>query len=329
MSIIDDDRTKLTQRNQLELLCFKLEENGTAFAINVFKVRETVKFTHLTLLPDAHEAVQGLLTLRKEIIPVVDLRKWILSDALIDPKTINEQETEETTLEQPAKNAELAEIADEKTQIIVCEFNQNTIGVKVFKAEYILRRNWEDIKVPISSEFGSKINNYTKNDDGDIVYIVDIESMLAEIFPYLIEEKLEETRNLERFDLADPHKIVLIAEDSKTALKALTIVLDRLGVKHKDFRNGKEIIDYIKSLEDISQIGLIITDLEMPITSGFTVIKEVKESQKTSSIPIIVNSSMTGDSNLKLAKSLNAQGFIGKTNPTEISKYLREFLGKK
>ncbi len=308
MSILDEERTKLTQRNQLELLCFKLTNTGTVFAVNVFKVRETVKFHALTLLPDAHKSVQGLLTLRKEILPVVDLKSWIMEGSVV--------------------RCQEDDIPDDEKQIIVCEFNENVIGVKVLKAEYILRRNWEEIKVPISSEFGTKINNYTKNDKGEIVYIVDIESMLAEIFPYLVEEKLEETRGLELFEIKDPNKIVLIAEDSKTALKALTVILDRLGIDYKTFRNGKEILDYLGSLASYDDIGLVITDLEMPIVSGFTVIKQIKENSQTAHIPVIVNSSMTGTSNMRLAESLKAQGFIGKTNPTEISKYLRTYFGR-
>jgi hypothetical protein len=37
---------------------------------------------------------------------------------------------------------------------------------------------------------------------------------------------------------------------------------------------------------------------------------------------------MTAESNMELAKNLNAQGFIGKTNPKEVSRYLQMFLGR-
>lgn len=305
-----DDRTKLTLRNQVELLCFRVSNDGTPFAINVFKVREAVKYRSLTELPETDEAICGLLTLRKEIIPIVDLRAWLYRGRNTFPTfgVMSEEEKKET-------------------QIIVCEFNNITIGIWVHKAEYILRRNWEDIHVPVSSEFGSKTNNYTKNDDGNIVYIVDVEGMLSELFPMVAEQKNSETASLTKMDLLD--KMVLIAEDSRSALKALVAVLDKLGVRYLAFDNGKKLLKYINERNDLSDIGMIITDLEMPEASGFTVIKELKGDPKTDKIPIVVNSSMTGTSNQEMAKSLNAEGFIGKTNPKEISEYVKEFLERK
>lgn len=223
--------------------------------------------------------------------------------------------------------SDISEEDKHNTQIIVCEFNNITIGIWVYKAEYILRRNWEDIHVPVSSEFGSKTNNYTKNDTGNIVYIVDVEGMLAELFPMVVVQTNSDIASLEQLDLID--KIVLIAEDSRSALKALVGVLDKLGVRYLAFDNGKKLLDYIKEAEDLSNIGMIITDLEMPEASGFTVIKELKADPSTVKIPIVVNSSMTGSSNHEMAKNLNAEGFIGKTNPKEVAHYLQLFLGKK
>lgn len=304
-----DDRTKLTLRNQVELLCFRVLPSGTQFAINVFKVREAVKFRALTELPETDEAICGLLTLRKEIIPVVDLKTWLYRG--VRPRGVDAE-----TFNHPTGD----------TQVIICEFNNATIGLWVYRADYILRRNWEDIRVPVSSEFGNKTNNYTKNDKGDIVYIVDVEGMLAELFPMVARQKNNETANLEQIELVD--KMVLIAEDSKSALKALTQVLDKLRVHYLAFENGRKLLDHMERTGG-EGVGLIITDLEMPEASGFTVIKELKANSKTARIPIVVNSSMTGNSNQEMAKNLNAEGFIGKTNPKEVAHYLQLYLGKK
>ncbi|RVZ08642.1 response regulator, partial [Helicobacter pylori] len=68
-----------------------------------------------------------------------------------------------------------------------------------------------------------------------------------------------------------------------------------LGVKHIDFINGKTLLEHLfNPTTDVSNIGLIITDLEMPEASGFEVIKQVKNNPLTSKIPIVVNSSMSG-----------------------------------
>jgi len=56
----------------------------------------------------------------------------------------------------------------------------------------------------------------------------------------------------------------------------------------------------------------------MPEMSGFTVIQHLKANNLTKSIPIIVNSSMTGENNKREAASLGADGFIDKTKSENI-----------
>ncbi|MDP2078177.1 MAG: response regulator, partial [Sulfuricurvum sp.] len=67
-----------------------------------------------------------------------------------------------------------------------------------------------------------------------------------------------------------------------------------------------------------SSIPAIITDIEMPEMSGFTVVKKLKANPETKNIPIIVNSSMTGDNNKREAAGLGANGFINKTKSHDI-----------
>ena len=79
---------------------------------------------------------------------------------------------------------------------------------------------------------------------------------------------------------------------------------------------------------DISRIGIVITDLEMPEASGFEVIKQIKANPLTAKIPVVVNSSMSGSSNEDMARSLNADEFISKSNPIEVEDALRRFMLK-
>lgn len=304
-----DKKTNLARNNQLELLCFRLIPDGVMFAVNVFKVRETVRFAELTELPSSDPSIDGLLTLRDSIIPIVDLKKWLYSQNV------------------PAKLAQKdKEVKNSDRQIIVCEFNEVLVGIKVFKADYILRKNWEEIMVPVTNDYGNKINNYTKNEKNDIVHIVDVEQMLSDIFPEINDEIENNIQNIATFSF-DKEKLILVAEDSVVASKALEKILTKIGARHKMFVNGQLLLDYVNSLNEYDGIGLVITDLEMPVASGFTVIKELKRNPKTQKIPIVVNSSMSGKSNVDMAKSLNADGFMAKTKPNEIAEFVRKFLG--
>ena len=63
-------------------------------------------------------------------------------------------------------------------------------------------------------------------------------------------------------------------------------------------------------------------------SSGFEVIKQVKANPATAHLPIVVNSSMSGSSNEDMARSLNADEFISKSNPVEIEAAVRRFALK-
>ena len=122
---------------------------------------------------------------------------------------------------------------------------------------------------------------------------------------------------------------VLLADDSPSVIKTMQNILNKLGVNYKSFVNGQKLLDYVFAEgTDISRIGIIITDLEMPEASGFEVIKQIKANPLTSKIPVVVNSSMSGSSNEDMARSLNANEFISKSNPAEVEDALRRLMIK-
>ena len=59
--------------NELEVVMFNVG-SGT-FGINVLKVREIIVATEITKIPNAHPNVEGIIRLREEVLPVVDLGK--------------------------------------------------------------------------------------------------------------------------------------------------------------------------------------------------------------------------------------------------------------
>ena len=69
-----DARTKLAGSNRMEILLFSL---GTQeiFGINVFKVREVSRTPFITKAPNMPTGVEGLISLRGNVIPVLALAK--------------------------------------------------------------------------------------------------------------------------------------------------------------------------------------------------------------------------------------------------------------
>ena len=69
-----DSRTKLAGSNKMEILLFSLG-SGEIFGINVFKVREVCQTPKVTKSPNMPDGVEGVISLRGNIIPVITLSK--------------------------------------------------------------------------------------------------------------------------------------------------------------------------------------------------------------------------------------------------------------
>src|SRR5690242_12074869 len=74
-----DARTKLVGSNKMEILLFTLGTRKT-FGINVFKVREVSRTPPITKTPNMPAGVEGVISLRGHIIPVISLSRFLGGD---------------------------------------------------------------------------------------------------------------------------------------------------------------------------------------------------------------------------------------------------------
>lgn len=303
MAFLDnvDAATNLAKNNEVQLLVFRVseEEDSAYYAINVFKTREVVESKNhfLTQIPSAHPLLEGTIILRGLQIPLLNLPKWL------------------------GVNLSKEDIA--KSDILICDFNGIIIGLRIMYAYRVVKKNWSEMHAPDSYRLKDEsiVINDTRLEDGSLCLVLDYEKLLADVIPQALVNIDKDTALLK--DMVLPKKLtegtVLIAEDSKTAQKHLIQIFQNANISMTLFDNGKKLIDHIKSLgNNLDSIAAIITDIEMPEMSGFTVIKLLKADPATSKIPIIVNSSMTGDNNKREAESLGADGFIDKTKSHNI-----------
>lgn len=80
---------------------------------------------------------------------------------------------------------------------------------------------------------------------------------------------------------------ILIVDDFKTQRSFLINIVQENGFHFLTATNGKEAIELLT----IESVDLILTDLEMPIMDGMEMLKQVKQSSKLKSIPVIMISS--------------------------------------
>ena len=301
MSVLDnvDASTNLAKNNELQLLVFRINEReGSSFyAINVFKTREVVesKNHYLTQIPSAHKLLEGTIILRGLQIPILNLPEWL--------------------------NSPISKEEKQRSNILICDFNGVTIGLRIMSAYRVVKKNWNEMHAPDSYRVGKDgvVMNDTRLDDGSLCLILDYEKLLADVIPQAMVD-VHESENLK--DNPIPAKLlngeVLIAEDSKTAQTHLIQIFKNANIKMQIFDNGKKLVDYILAMPDPSIIPAVITDIEMPEMSGFTVLQKLRENPSTRLLPIIVNSSMTGHNNKREAEVLGASGFINKTKSHNI-----------
>ena len=303
MSVLDnvDAATNLAKNNELQLLVFRINEDSDSayYAINVFKTREVVEAKNhfLTQIPSSHPLLEGTIVLRGLQIPILNLPLWLGT-------TLNKED-----------------IA--KSNILVCDFNGVVIGLRIMSAYRVVKKNWNEMHAPDSyrlKDDGVVIND-TRLEDGSLCLILDYEKLLSDVIPQALVNVLEDTEKIHEVKIPDVLKngTVLIAEDSRTAQTALKQIFKNANINMIIFDNGKKLIDYVDSLGDeASKIPAIVTDIEMPEMSGFTVIQLLKKSPITNQVPIIVNSSMTGNNNKREAEVLGADGFVNKTKSHNI-----------
>lgn len=104
-------------------------------------------------------------------------------------------------------------------------------------------------------------------------------------------------------------KGVLLVDDVTMLRKSL---IQALGDSYQYYEaaDGKEALEVLK--ESVSRIGIIITDIFMPVMDGFELIRELKQNSVYSHIPIIVITASEGRENEIKALQLGAVDVVTK-----------------
>ncbi len=307
-----DKTTSLHLNNEAQFLCFRLdaEKDAQLYGMNIFKIREIIHYDgEITEILGGSDGVMlGFLSVRGESIPLVDVKRWLHYNA-----------------NDPSRDLKEYSVKDDHNLVVVCHFSNHSIALKVLKIERIIHKNWTEIsagdKQGINEE--GKLSAITRFDGERVVQILDVEKMISDVFPSL---KDLDDLTLRCIEAIQSQKLILIAEDSLSALKTLEKIVQTLELRYLAFPNGRELLDYLYEKEHYQQVGVVITDLEMPNISGFEVLKTIKADSRTERLPVIINSSMSSDSNRQLAQSLEADGFVVKSNILEIHEMLKKTL---
>ena len=306
-----DARTKLAGTNKLEILLFSLGTNSITgrretFGINVFKVREVMRTPPITSAPEMPASVEGMVSLRGVLVPVVDLARYA-GVATDTPRSI----------------------------MIVTEYAGHTQGFLVEGVDTILRLDWSQMKVPpemLMAEMGGLVTAVTELPDGRLVMMMDVEKVLSETTNYDDEVVY---RNIK--PLSDPKLTVFFADDSIVARKQITRTLDAMKVKYVSSINGRDAWNELEKIAAYAEasgqeitdlVSLVLTDIEMPEMDGYILTKKIKTDPRFAGVPVIMHSSLSGMSNQQLGKSVGVDEYVPKFEAQKLSETLtRRLLG--
>lgn len=290
-----NQRTQLVGQNRLELLLFRLG-GQQLYGINVFKVKEVLQCPPLNAIPQRNPVVRGVAHIRGNTVSIMDMNLSIGRRPLDDIET---------------------------GFVIITEYNRSTQGFLVRGVERIVNMHWEEIHPPPT---GSGKDNYltaVTEVDGQLVEIIDVEKILAEVSPIseevspgIIEDGIAER-------LVQKH--VLIVDDSAIARKQVQRVVESMGIKTTLKKDGREAIQYLNSmleegLDPHSELIMVISDIEMPEMDGYTFTAEVRSNPALKDLTVVLHTSLSGVFNESMVKKVGADDFMAKFNPDELAR---------
>ena len=116
---------------------------------------------------------------------------------------------------------------------------------------------------------------------------------------------------------------ILIVEDEKDIVRMLEYNLGKEGFKTASALNGKDAI----TLAQRERPNLILLDLMLPGIDGLEVCKSLKSNTRTSSIPIIILTAKSQESDIIVGLELGADDYVTKPfSPRELIARIKAVL---
>lgn len=100
----------------------------------------------------------------------------------------------------------------------------------------------------------------------------------------------------------------LVVDDDKLLLRLVELNLDRLGMRVLLAQSGQEALRL--ALEERPDV--ILLDIMMPLMDGYEVMRRLKTSEQTRSIPVIMLTAKSNPDDRRKCEQMGAVGYITK-----------------
>jgi two-component system chemotaxis response regulator CheV len=297
-----DARTRLAGSNKMEILLFSL---GTReiFGINVFKVREVGRTPRITKTPNMPRGVEGLISLRGNVIPVLSLAPFMQLEGV--PPGLG------------------------KT-MMVAEYSKRTLGFLVHEVDRIIRVDWERVKAPESVLASNQglITAVIELDGSNLVSILDVEQILANAFGEAMIVDITPAK-------VDAVRVyfLLMTQLSRVAKlpRCLISWVSAINMQPTAWRPGLACRDLathaLQSGSKIrDEVRLILVDAEMPEMDGYVLTKNIKSDPRFEGVPVVMHSSLSSEANRAMGKSVGVDAYVAKFDAEALADTLRPLI---
>ena len=288
--------------NELEILEFKLDQDS--YGINVAKIKEIITYQPVTPVPNSHPSIEGIFMPRDTMITAINLKNCLQRGS-----------------------------QDGGGLFIITNFNKLDIAFHVDSVVGIHRVSWGDIIKPDATvnTVESGVSTGIVKFDNRLVIILDFEKIVTDISPET-GLKVTEVADLEQRRRSDVP--IVMAEDSALLNKLISDSLKKSGYTNLvNCVNGKEAWDFISKCRDDGtldqKVGLVITDIEMPIMDGHHLTKLIKTDDTTKHVPVIIFSSLVNDEMRRKGEQLGADAQLSKPEIGNLVKEIDNLLDTK
>lgn len=118
-------------------------------------------------------------------------------------------------------------------------------------------------------------------------------------------------------------KTIMTVDDSASIRQMVTFTLKEAGYDVVEAVDGKDALSKVNG-----NIGMVITDLNMPNLDGIGLIRELRKSAACKFIPIIMLTTESQDSKKQEGKAAGATGWIVKPfTPDQLLAVVKKVLG--
>jgi purine-binding chemotaxis protein CheW len=127
------------------------------FCIDILKVQEIIRMLEITKIPNAPDHVEGVISLRGRVIPIIDFRKRC---SLYDE----------------------VECANDQKRIIVATIGARTIGLVVDKVSQVLKLEQDQVSTTpdVVKGFNSDFISGVGKCDDKLLILLDLEKMFTQ-----------------------------------------------------------------------------------------------------------------------------------------------------